>query len=164
MHGGRARLSVRISVDRHKAACTLIALHTLRRSTLSHYTLIRKRKGVARRCLRAIIEHEEDRWTSFSSFSRLRLLFFFAFLIFATRMQQFEELSSCFGIITASCVYNNWTEIETLFVKSEEINEKESSWINWRSEDFSSIMVRNWYEILRKRNISKKMDLHRSSN
>lgn len=120
VHGGRARLSVRISVDRHKAACTLIALHTLRRSTLSHYTLIRKRKGVARRCLRAIIEHEEDRWTSFSSFSRLRLLFFFAFLIFATRMQQFEELGSYFGMIIVSCVYNNWK-------LREEINEKESS-------------------------------------
>lgn len=50
----------------------------------------------------------------------------------------------------------------------EEINEKKSRWMNWRSEDFSSVMVRNWYEILRKRNISKKMeprfDQHRSSN
>lgn len=54
----RPRLSVRISVDRHKAACTLIALHAPPIDAIPLHADSEAQR-VARRCLRAIIGYKE---------------------------------------------------------------------------------------------------------
>lgn len=66
----RPRLSVRISVDRHKAACTLIALHAPPIDAIPLHADSEAQR-VARHCLRAIIDYKEknqgaEQWTTIS--------------------------------------------------------------------------------------------------
>lgn len=83
---GRARLSVRISVDRHKAACTLIALHAPPIDTIPLHADSEAQRGCAPLFARDYRAQREGNRDDFES-SRIFLLvavvaaLFFAFVI-----------------------------------------------------------------------------------
>lgn len=118
------RLSVRISVDLHKAACALIALHASPIDAIPLHADSEAQR-VARRCLRAIIGYREknqgaEQWTTISKLDQnlrvfLSLLlyvecFFPLYLRYVSRAEFFYSdvflrlYQRCFGGEVCVCV------------------------------------------------------------
>lgn len=119
VHGGRARLSVRISVDRHKAACTLIALHAPPIDTIPLHADSEAQRGCCAplfaRDYRAQRDERIGTILRFPDFSldRAIIVLYFSYIVipvFRWKMQQFDEPGSYFRIsfrmIVGSCICN----------------------------------------------------------
>lgn len=138
VHGGRARLSVRISVDRHKAACTLIALHAPPIDTIPLHADSEAQRGCCAPLFARDYRAQRDerigtilRFPDFSLDRAIIVLYFSHIVIPVFRGD--GKCNSLMNRARISGYLSGWSllVVYVTFVR-EEINEKESSWMNWK--------------------------------